>query len=342
MGDRSLELKVGAVLLIALLALGGFVLMLGDLSFSRGFPLYVDYAFSGAIQAGAPVKVSGVRVGRVEELKFLGGAGANVVPPPAGEAIQVRLVLRIDAAGTPTLRQGAQFFVNTQGLLGEHYVEIVPSPSPGPALAEGGVVRGVDPPRFDLLVQKMYDVLDATSNLFHSDLTPLGDLIKSAASLAKNTDEALRENRGELRRSLIAAADAAEDAAALSKGLRRAIGDGTKIEGTIDDVAEISALIRKDLPSSLAKLSSSLDALDKVAKGASQIDPAELAQIVKNARQATDEVNQVLGDAKAISKRIRAGGGTVGLLLQDDEIYDDLKEMLKDLKQNPWKLVWKQ
>ncbi|MFO0727274.1 MAG: MlaD family protein [Myxococcota bacterium] len=342
MGDRSLELKVGAVLLVAVLALGGFVLALGDFSFSRGFLLYVDYAFSGAIQAGAPVKISGVRVGRVEELKFLGGMGESVVPPPAGEGIQVRLVLRLEDKAKSTLKQGARFFVNTQGLLGEHYVEIVPAMSPGPPLAEGSAERGVDPPRFDLLVQKIYDVLDGTQSLFRSDLGPLQELIKSAASLAKNADVVLKENQVEVHRTLLAAADATEQAAELMKGLKRAVGDGAKIEGTIDDVAAMTAILRKDLPASLAKVDAALASLDKVAAGAAEIDPKELTAIVKNARDATSEVNHVLGDARAITQRLRAGGGTVGLLLQDDEIYDDLKEMLKDLKQNPWKLVWKQ
>jgi phospholipid/cholesterol/gamma-HCH transport system substrate-binding protein len=50
----------------------------------------------------------------------------------------------------------------------------------------------------------------------------------------------------------------------------------------------------------------------------------------------------VLSDANAITQKIRSGSGSVGLLIQDDEIYDDLKDLLRDIKQHPWKLVWKQ
>jgi len=32
----------------------------------------------------------------------------------------------------------------------------------------------------------------------------------------------------------------------------------------------------------------------------------------------------------------------VGQMLSDEEIYDDLKELLRDIKQHPWKLIWEE
>ena len=39
---------------------------------------------------------------------------------------------------------------------------------------------------------------------------------------------------------------------------------------------------------------------------------------------------------------LRAGKGTVGALLVREELYADLREMLRDLKKNPWKFFWKE
>jgi phospholipid/cholesterol/gamma-HCH transport system substrate-binding protein len=335
--DRALELKVGAVLLAALLVLGGFVLLLGDVRFDSGKRIYVDYAFSGAVQAGAPVKISGVKVGRVERLEFLGGVGSG-----AGEDIQVRLVLFVEDRAQPVLREGARFYVNTQGLLGEHYVEIVPAERPGPPLAEGAVVRGQDPPRFDLLVQKVYDLLDAASRVLSGDQGELAELIKSGASLAKNLDMTLMESRGEVRRTVAAAAIAAEEASVLLRSVNQAVGDGSRLGSTIDDVAASTALVRKELPSVVEKLQKSLDDLRRLGETLDVVEPAQVANIVRHASSAAERADHVLADAQALTQRVRSGGGTVGLLLQDDEIYDDLKELLRDLKQHPWKLVWKQ
>jgi len=331
MGERALEIKVGAVILAALLVLGGFVLLLGDLGGPSGPRILVDFGFSGAVQAGAPVKVSGVKVGRVDELSFLGGTG--------GDGVQVRLTLRLDEVARPVLREGARFYVNTQGLLGEYYVEIVPAAQPGPPLAEDKPVRGVDPPRMDMLVQKMYDLLDAASSLLESDDGRVGELIKSSASLAKTLDTALQENQGDVRRAIVGAADSMERAAVILAKTEKAIGDPARIDAIIEDVAHTTHLIDKELPAAMAKVQASLDRLDKATQG---IDPNDLAAAIRGAKEATAQVNLLLTDARTVTARVRAGGGTVGKILQDDEIYDDLKELIRDLKQNPWKLVWKQ
>ncbi len=334
MGERALELKVGAVLLAAIVVLGGFVLLLGDLGGPGGPEVMVDFEFSGAIQAGAPVKISGVKVGRVDELRFLGGT--------EGDGVQVRLILRLEDTAQPVLREGARFYVNTQGLLGEHYLEIVPARTPGAPLPLDKPVRGIDPPRFDLLVQKMYDLLDAASGLLESDDGQVGELIKSSASLAKTLDVTLRENQSDVRRAIAGAADAADRAAAVLDKTSTAIGDPARIDAIIGDVARTTALVDKELPIAMKRVQSSLERLDKVTQGLDRIDPAEVAAAVAGAKEATAQVNLLLTDARAITGRVRAGGGTVGRILQDDEIYDDLKEMVRDLKQNPWKLVWKQ
>lgn len=334
MGERALELKVGAVLLAAIVVLGGFVLLLGDLGGPSGPRLRVDFAFSGAIQAGAPVKISGVKVGRVDELQFLGGR--------QNDGVQVRLILRLEEVARPVLREGARFYVNTQGLLGEYYVEIVPAAQPGAELVEDEPIRGVDPPRFDLLVQKMYDLLDAASGLLESDDGRVSELIRSSASLAKTLDVTLRDNQADLRRAIGAAADATEHAATVLEKTDRAIGDPQRIDAIIGDVGRTTALVDRELPLAMKRVQSALERLDKVTQGLDRIDPAEVAAAVAGAKEATTQVNALLSDARAITGRVRSGGGTVGRILQDDEIYDDLKEMVRDLKQNPWKLVWKQ
>jgi len=39
---------------------------------------------------------------------------------------------------------------------------------------------------------------------------------------------------------------------------------------------------------------------------------------------------------------IRHGRGTPARCLVDQQIYDDLKELTRDLKRNPWKFFWKE
>jgi phospholipid/cholesterol/gamma-HCH transport system substrate-binding protein len=54
------------------------------------------------------------------------------------------------------------------------------------------------------------------------------------------------------------------------------------------------------------------------------------------------DASATLADAQNIVNNMKKGEGTVGALLMDEEIYDDVQEMLRDLKHNPWKLFWRE
>jgi phospholipid/cholesterol/gamma-HCH transport system substrate-binding protein len=336
MQDRALELKVGLVLLAAFVVLGGFVLLLGDLHLRTGLQINVDYNFSGSIQAGAPVRVSGIKVGRVADVVFLGEElDKNGMP------VHVRLVLSIEDRAKPVLRENTEFYVNTQGLLGENYVEIVPHPGKSPALVDGAAVRGSDPARFDLLFSKLYDFLQAVSELMHENRDVFVDLLRSGSKLATTLDKALLANEQDLSRAISNGADAAERAKALLASMQTAIGDGKKLGSTISDVSETSALFKKKLPETLAKVQRALDEINRLEGALKDVDREKVNAILKNASSALEEASATLQDARVIAKRVRTGQGTIGLLVQDDEVYDDLKELLKDIKEHPWKMIWK-
>src|SRR5437867_13327443 len=120
--ERAVELKVGALILVAAALLAGFILALGNFSLRSGHRFFVDFDFSGNLQSGAPVKISGIKVGKVEEVRFLGGQ----LDPSTGRRVQVRVVAWVEDRVQSAVRKDAEFFVNTQGVLGEQYLEIQP------------------------------------------------------------------------------------------------------------------------------------------------------------------------------------------------------------------------
>ena len=52
------------------------------------------------------------------------------------------------------------------------------------------------------------------------------------------------------------------------------------------------------------------------------------------------QVAERMGTTQPGVARLEKGEGTVGQLLEDEEIYDDLKELIRDIKRHPWKLIW--
>ena len=73
MSQRSIEVKVGVLILVALGLLGGFVVVMGGLSFQPSYTIYVDFDNPGGLKTGAPVRIAGVKVGRVASMDFRGG-----------------------------------------------------------------------------------------------------------------------------------------------------------------------------------------------------------------------------------------------------------------------------
>ena len=49
-----------------------------------------------------------------------------------------------------------------------------------------------------------------------------------------------------------------------------------------------------------------------------------------------------MNDAQFMTAQIRKGRGTAGALLMDEQLFDDLQEMVRDLKHNPWKFFWRE
>src|SRR5512134_914794 len=119
MAERSIEMKVGLLILAALAILGGFVLVMGGFQFGDTFTLQVDFMHPGGVQVGAPVKISSYKVGQVERLQFLGGK----LDPATGRRVQVRVTVAIEKQYRDAIRQDAEVYVTAQGVLGEQYLE---------------------------------------------------------------------------------------------------------------------------------------------------------------------------------------------------------------------------
>jgi phospholipid/cholesterol/gamma-HCH transport system substrate-binding protein len=42
-----------------------------------------------------------------------------------------------------------------------------------------------------------------------------------------------------------------------------------------------------------------------------------------------------------LAQDVHNGKGTIGVLLQDEQMADDVKGLVEELKAHPWKLLWK-
>jgi len=62
---------------------------------------------------------------------------------------------------------------------------------------------------------------------------------------------------------------------------------------------------------------------------------------VENLSRMIEEVRMTAASLNAILNRVRSGQGFLGKMMTDEEMYQDLKDFVADIKRNPWKLLKK-
>jgi phospholipid/cholesterol/gamma-HCH transport system substrate-binding protein len=336
---RSIEVKVGALILVSLVLLGGFVLVMGGLSLEKTYRLYVDFDNPGGLLSGAAVRIGGVKVGSVKDLQFLGGK----VDPKTGRRVIVRTEIAVEKRVQDSIHQDADFYVTAQGVLGEQFLAINPGSPDKPRLEEGAEVKGIDPPRLDLFLAKAYELLDTTVEGIKSNRETLGDIIDNTDGLLKGLNFIVSGNRERIERTLGNVEDITVEAKQLTHDARMNYVDNPKVLQTVDRVNDLVARIHEDSGPMLKDAREALANLNRVS--ATVGDPQEQEKIRKalaDIAQLAERANAMAADAQAIAAHIKSGKGTVGALVMDEEIYDDMQEMVRDLKHNPWKFLWRE
>jgi len=116
-GKTKLELKVGIFVFTGLVILVTFILLIGDFkTWTSGCRINFLFDFINGVKVGAPVRLSGVDVGQVKEINFIFNPQENKTKVRITGWIRKEVKVPIDST----------IWINTLGLLGEKYVEIIP------------------------------------------------------------------------------------------------------------------------------------------------------------------------------------------------------------------------
>ncbi len=338
MSERSIGVKVGLLILVSMALLGGLVLVMSGLSLERAYPVYVDFDNPGGLQSGAPVRMAGVRVGNVKELRFMGG----IIDPKTKRRTLVRAELSVYQRVKESIREDATFYVTTQGVLGEQFLAIDPGSPERPMLADGAIVKGIDPPRLDLFLAKAYELLDVTITGIRNNRELIAEIAQSTATLLKGLASVVTDQRERIDRIAQNLEALSVESTGLVKDVRGRVND-PRLTRTLENVDRIAADVQRDSAPLLKDARETLANLNRTT--ALVGDPKEQERYKKALRDLAEllgRANVTAADAQTVVAKIKRGEGTVGALVMDEEIYDDIQEMVRDLKHNPWKFLWRE
>jgi len=337
---RSIEVKVGLLILTAVVLLAGFILVMGGINFQPTFEILVGFDNPGGLQSGAPVKIAGVKVGKVKQMEFSGGK-KNPKTNERSPLVQARI--SIEKRFQASIHDNATFYITTQGVLGEQFLAIEPGSTDRPTIKEGTVMRGLDPPRLDRLIAESYDLLHTTVAALREHRPQLREAFDGLSKTLKGTGTFFHNNQKRLDRIAENVEKMTQEGVDTVRSAREKFIDSPIIDRVMLNIEHLSSAGARDVPVLLADSRATLSGAKKVILTlASDKELARLKSIVGDVKATTLLAKQATADARVIAAHIRKGKGSVGALVMDEQLFDDLQELARDLKHNPWKFFWKE
>jgi phospholipid/cholesterol/gamma-HCH transport system substrate-binding protein len=164
-------------------------------------------------------------------------------------------------------------------------------------------------------------------------------MMDNASGVLRGLNEVLGQNKDKLSNIISNLEKASENGNQLLVSVRENYVEGPQVKRIVNN-----------LDKTLAATGANTDPLMKnvgglVADARDVLGPEQrekLKSTIGDVAQLADKGNATMTDAQKIVGNMKRGEGTVGALLMDEEIYDDVQEMLRDLKHNPWKLFWRE
>ncbi|MGB3399963.1 MAG: MlaD family protein [Candidatus Deferrimicrobiaceae bacterium] len=310
----SKEAKVGIFVLLGLVILTFFtfrVSKMGGIG-QKGYKLTVDFETAAGLEPKANVKMAGVPIGKVEEIKLVGN--------------NARLVLRIrDGVRIPI---DSVVSIQTQGLLGEKYVEILPGKATGQVLPPGGRVTNTVPPaNLDEIIRKVSMISEDLKNFTQTLAQTLGteegrqaltDIIRNTRETTEVLRAVVTGNEERLNRILASVDTLSMDLKEISSANKE------DLRVTIANLRIFSETLKTEAPG----LARKLQEMSERVSGVVGENRENIRVSMENLRSASAKLDNTLESAGKVMARIERGEGTLGKLVSDNTTITKIDDAL--------------
>lgn len=289
----------------------------------------------------APVRLGGLQVGAVKKISF------------AGDLNDPNLIVEMEVSNTyqQRIRADSVARVTGRGVLGDKAVDIsIGSPSQ-PVLPSGAELKTGTSGDISSLLKATGEMVDnavaITKDLrtgVQAYTTPeiMGDVSEIVHSARRILGE-VEKGKG-VAHTLIYDKQVSDDLKAIlgeaAQVAARLDGTVQKLDGLLADVkngdGSLHALIYdQKIAQAVADLGTGADELAKLIHDAKNTRDGAIYQLVYgDAKSMLGDFAQAAADVKAITSKVKAGEGSLGAVINDPTVYEDLKELLGNIKRN--------
>ena len=329
------ELKIGIMAVAALLIAAALILALGGEGgfFWQRYNLKVKFPNASGVQQGSPVRVSGVTVGAVTDIEFIGA--------------EVEMVLQLREDMQERVRTTSRATIGSVSLLGEGAVDINATTVGQPIPEWGYVPSNAPPPQLaDVTAQANRGIAEITALMedIRAGKGTVGKLmtdeqlyveLRQFISASRDVTEGLSKGKGTLGQLL----NNPESARQLEASLKNLTAITDKINSGQGSLAQL--INDPTLAKNLTAVTSNFETLSsKLNKGEGTI-----GQLMNN-DALYKRLDGVATNLEQLTAKLNKGEGTAGKLLSDTQLHDNLnrtvtemQQLLADIRKDPKKFL---
>lgn len=337
------ELKVGIFVLAGLVVMGIVIFLIGDArrTFESKTTYKTTFTDVQGLVPGSLVRMGGVDIGRVKSVEFSGN-------PDRKDIVVVVSVVKEVA---PRIRVDSVTKIEAKGMLGDKLISISPGAPDKDILNEGDFILSSEGNdligRLDNLSEKAVSVmgnLEKTSGTFAE--AEFRDDVRGAVESARSFMDSLNSGEGYVPRLIRDKEEADRLSRAVanlettSNRLNQILAD---LDKAVDRVNTGPGLAHEVIygesgSTAIEQFGSAAEELALTLQGIREGDG--LAHQVlfgggdANSQKIVEDLAAITGDLRALTRGVREGKGTVGALMVDPSVYEDLKVLLGNVQRN--------
>lgn len=293
------QLKVGAIIVVALLILGIAVYKVGKTNnmFGSRFQLVAFVSNASGLVPGGSVLVAGQLAGTVKDIQFL--------PVDYDTTRNLRLVLSIDKDLEPQIRRDSKANIRTLGLLGDKVVDITVGTPRYTALADGDTIPINPSLDYDQVLAQASGAVGDMVALTHDMRTITGGIVRGEGTVGQLVTN--RQLYDQLNGTLARANSMLAQLQNPNGTVGRMLQDPTLYNRLIDVIASTDSLVmsvnRKN---------------------------GTVGRLLSDTTLYVNLVGITQG-ADSLMRTLTNGQGTASRLLTDQTLYDQLNKLVHDL-----------
>lgn len=300
---------------------------------------YISFTDVKGLSKGAPVRLGGIKIGRIDAI--------NISDDLKDTKVHVRALINEEYIAR--IRADSIANIETQGLLGDRYLRISFG-SKGKILPPGSEIAAQESADVAEILDRAGEVIDNTVKIstnvkkftddFNDDI--LNNFKKAVSSIAKISD-AIESGDGLISKLVFSSKDGDSilaDIKNTSQGISKVIEDVKEGNGLLNSLiydpkgGDVSA----ELGRASKKIGEASEALAQVLNGVIEGNGLLHAMIYSDSPEGVDDIlkklNKTISNLEEASEALSKGTGTIGALLLDPQLYDNLVEVTDNAKRS--------